>query len=359
MVDFNSFLKWAENTFGASNVVIRGDEININSPWAEDTKYHLACAPDGGKRSVSTGVYRCFKSQRTGTLASLIMEFDNCDYSDAVEILEGGSTLRYMEQQLEEFFSGKKKEPAKPIINPGELAIPEGCQKISDLPEEDFNRLKAVSYLESREIPHDGFYYGSSGRYKERIVIPYYDAKGRLIYYNGRYIGYDKKVGKYLGPPREVGIGKGDVLYAYEWPKIGSKIYVTEGEFDAITLNLCGFFGVACGGRYLTDTQLDMLRPYKICMAFDADKAGFEAQLGESSTGNDSVKDILKGEPLLGNYFTRRGISNLTFVRPPKDFKDWNNMMCELGEEIVQGYIKKCEQPFTDFTGSSLLSNKL
>ena len=346
-VDFDTFLKWAERTFGIANVVARSGEVHINSPWAEDTKYHLACAPDGGKHGCPTGVYRCYKSQRTGTLAGLIMEFDNCDFSDALDILEGGSTLRDLELQLEEDFGGGKKTPApEPVLEPGQLAIPEHCVRITDMPQTDFNRMEAVSYLLGRQIPPEKFYYGLDGRYKQRIIIPYYDKDGKLIYYNGRYIGADKNALRYLGPPKEVGIGKGDVLYAHEWPKPGSKVYVVEGEFDARTLNVCGFYGVACGGRYLTDKQLDMLRPYKICMSFDTDKAGFEAQLGVSQGKEKSVRDVFKGEVRLGNYFNRRGIGGLTYVRPPKVYKDWNNMMCELGEDIVKGYIEKCEKPF-------------
>ncbi len=153
---------------------------------------------------------------------------------------------------------------------------------------------------------------------------------------------------RYLGPPGEIGVGKGDVLYVHQWPKAGEKVYVTEGEFDARTLNVCGLFGVACGGRYLTNIQLEMLRPYKICMSFDTDKAGFEAQLGQNGGKEKSVKDVFKSEVRLGNYFNRRGIVGLTYVRPPKVYKDWNNMMCELGDDIVRGYIERCEKPFRD-----------
>ena len=73
------------------------------------------------------------------------------------------------------------------------------------------------------------------GRYKGRIIIPYYDKIGNLIYFNGRHLGNSKC--KYLGPPKDIGVGKEDVVFmAGKWPETGSIIYLCEGEFNAISL---------------------------------------------------------------------------------------------------------------------------
>jgi hypothetical protein len=357
-VDFDSFLTWAEGRFGKDNVIVKSGEVHVNSPWAEDTRHHLCCAPDGGKNQVESGVYRCFKTERRGTLVGLVMEFENCPYDEAWDILEGAGSLRELERRLDEFFNGKNREPEP--ADPTKLRLPDNSWLISQLPLDDFHRMEAAGYLEARQIPIDGFLYCTAGTYRNRIIIPYYDPAGRLIYFNARHVG--KSDLRYMGPPKEVGVGKGDVLYAHRWPKPGTRVYLTEGEFDARSLNVCGLYGVACGGRYLTNKQLEMLRPYKVCMCFDTDKAGFEAQVGTNHLP-DKLKDarelVRTDRVQIGNSLLRAGFTDLAFVRVPKQFKDWNKMLCDFGPEMVRAYIDRCEKRFDDGTILHLLAEKL
>lgn len=351
-VDFNAFLGWSQSQFGEENVVVKGHEVHINSPWVpDDAKFKLACDPSGGKRGIENGVYRCFKTERKGTLVRLVMDFEYCDYPEAIDILEGGGTLRELEKRLEEFFAAKNGAAPEPSAPPPGIELPEHCELITRLPDRDPAKAEAAGYLTGRKIPPDGFYYCGDGLYRQRVIIPYYDSRGNLIYFNGRALNPKSSL-RYLGPPKELGIGKGDVLYAHQWPKAGTRVYVCEGEFDARTLNLCGFYGFACGGRYLTEKQLMMLRPYKVCMAFDSDRAGYDAQIGKSFQIDERMtrKDIVGTDKVdLGNALLKAGFKNVTYVRPPKVFKDWNKMMCEVGPDMVAAYIRTCEKKLDEW----------
>ncbi len=265
------------------------------------------------------------------------MEVDNCSYEEAKEILSGNTPIRILEEELDKFFQQKDEEQN----NPEELRIklPLYTYLISNLSKSSLLRMEAEDYLTSRKLPIDGLYVCSTGDYKNRIIIPYYDAKGKLIYFNGRNMA--KKGLRYLGPDKNIGIGKADVIYAPKWPIAGSKIYLTEGELDALTLYACGFNGMACGGKYLSDKQIDFIRNYKICLALDEDTAGFSGILE-------------MGKKLIANQ-----ISDITFVRPPVGIKDWNKMLVKFEIGIIEAWIQKYEKPFDEWTESTLLNNLL
>ena len=262
-IDFDTFVRWAEDKFNGL-VIVKGNEVKINSVFCEDNKFHLWCSPQGGKYKRQGGCYHCWKTGNKGTLLGLVMQVEGCTYQEAQEILEGGTSIRLLEEKLNEFFENKEKT----IIRPeSKIKLPDEACLISDL--SPMHRMEVENYLINRRIPIDGFYYCTYGEYRSRIVIPYYDKNGKLIYFNSRHIGKSKL--RYMGPPKTCGVGKSDVIFTQKWVETGSKIHLTEGEFDAITLSVCGFNGFACGGKNLSDKQLDMLRNYKICLCLDTD----------------------------------------------------------------------------------------
>jgi hypothetical protein len=336
MASFEAFVNWAKDRFGEDNIIVKGHEVKINSIFADDTKHHLWCNPYGGKGGYSDGVYRCFYTEHRGTLVGLIMLVDSCSLDEARRILGGETPFWELEAKLDAIFSGKADEqPLEPAPLPaGLLKLPEYCFRIAEMPRESTDRMSAEDYLTSRKLPSDSLYYCTAGQFRQRIIIPYLDREGRLIYYNGRTIG--KSALRYLGPDKACGIGKADVLYLPKWPKPGSKVYLTEGEFDALTLYLCGLYGCACGGKSLSDKQTVMLRDYKVCVALDADSAG--------RAGLTEMGKMLRG----------LGVNEVSFVRPPKGRKDWNTLYMEVGKEVLSAYIRIAEKEF-DIWGADML----
>jgi len=331
-IDFDSFVEWCEDRF-AGEVVVKGKEVRINSIFSPDHKHHMWCNPYGGKYHRDDGVYRCFYTDKKGTLIGLVMEVDNCSYEEAKEILSGNTPIRILEDELDKFF--KEKEEEKESLKEVKIKLPEYTYLISGLPNTSLLRIEAEDYLAKRKLPIEGLYVCSIGDYKNRIIIPYYNAKGELIYFNGRNLSY--KGLRYLGPDKNIGVGKGDVIYAPTWPVVGSRIYLTEGEFDAFTLKICGFNGMACGGKYLSDQQIELIRGYKVCLALDEDSAGFYGI-------------IEMGKKLLANQFI-----DTTFIRPPKGLKDWNNMLVTYKAEMVAAWVTQNEKSFDDFTAEMMM----
>lgn len=329
MVSYDRFLSWAKEKFG--DVTLAGDEIKINSIFHDDRGHHLWCNP-------SKNCYHCWKTDESGNLFDLIVKVDRCSYDEAVDRLEQGNYLRYMEQKIAEMYGApKEKHFGDNVLKCEilkEIELPPYTFLIDNLAEDYAWRIRAETYMESRGLSAEGMFVCIAGRYGQRLVIPYYAPDETLIYWNARTLGNSKV--RYMGPDDEiVGVGKSQVMYMKSWAKPESKIYLVEGEFDAMSLHKCGLNAGALGGKNLNDRQIELLhakqyqlvKSYKICMAFDNDKSGEFA-----------LNTI--GRNLLGS------VKDLSYIRPPIKYKDWNEMLVNEGERIVNLYIAAEEQQF-------------
>jgi DNA primase len=343
MIDFDAFVDWAEKRFG--DIIVKGKEVKVNSIFDDgDIKYKLWCNPTGGTKGRDHGVYHCYKTGKIGTLVGLVMQVEGCSPEEAIDIL-GGNEMADLEENMRAFFNSPFVPSNEPVIETVakaetvKLTMPEGTYLISEVATYNKSRAEAEHYLNGRKLPITGLYVGIDGRYRERILIPYYDRQGKLIYYNARYIGTSSKPTKYLGPPNELGIGKADVLYMPSWPSEGTRVYVTEGEFDTMALNLVGLHGAAIGGGQFSTRHKDFLAPYKITMAGDNDD--------DNTAGTDTL--IRVGDALMAN-----GFSEVEFVRPPKGFKDWNDFYKKFPVQLVRKYIEENSKSYNEITASQL-----
>jgi len=146
------------------------------------------------------------------------------------------------------------------------------------------------------------------------------------------------KVIRYLKPKKA---DQDNALYMTEWPNPGKKIYIMEGEFDAISLQLAGYIGCACGGKHLSDAQIEMIRHYEPVLAFDTDESGLKALID------------------VGAALLERGFPKVSYVRPPAAYKDWNKFLQCRDTETIQMYISKFEKPFTSVTADLLKAKHL
>ncbi len=319
-IDYTIFWEWACEHFGEDNCYQSGEEVCINSPFVTDSGHHLWCNPN-------KGVYHCWKSNECGTIINLIMEREGCSFPEAQEILGGDRILHKLEEKIAAFFV-KNKEI---IVKKSSLELPPNTFKITSLATDNRLRKLATTYLSSRCIPIDGLYVCGLGKYADRIIIPYYDKDGNLIYFNGRDMTGKQKL-RYRGPEKEVGIGKSEVIWMKEWPKDGTMIYLTEGEFDAMSLCQCGFNGAAIGGKQFFDKQLQLIKQYNLAICFDLDKYGLEAL--------NKVGAFIRSMQFV------RGAKNdkISFVKPAKGFKDWNDMLIKLNPAIIHEYVRATER---------------
>lgn len=328
MIDYEIFLDWVKEHF--DHFTESSGEIKVNSIFVDDYKGHLWINPN-------KNAYHCWKSGHSGNLYDLVSKVTKCPYHEAKELFSDDGDLRSLESKLDSFFERKEK----PKITTSSLSLPPNTFAINELNE--MFKGQVTNYLSARKIQWENLLFCTSGKYRNRIIIPYYNRDGKLIYWNGRDISNSPE--RYMGPDKNCGVAKGDVIYASEWPTKGSKVYLTEGEFDAISLTKCGITGVACGGKELSDKQMELLSPYRISICFDTDKSGA-----------DALNKI--GDKLIGN-----GVNNISYVRPPvnkaePDKKmDWNKMLVEFGEKIVASYVFANEKPFSQWTSSALRFN--
>ncbi|WP_426532721.1 DNA primase [Bradyrhizobium sp. McL0615] len=120
-------------------------------------------------------------------------------------------------------------------------------------------------------------------RFRDRVMFPITDARGRVIAFGGRALEKDVPA-KYLNSPETPLFHKGDNLYnlatARQATHNGSPLIVVEGYVDVIAMVTAGFGGaVAPLGTALTENQLTLL--WKMAdepiLCFDGDRAGQKA----------------------------------------------------------------------------------
>jgi DNA primase len=116
-------------------------------------------------------------------------------------------------------------------------------------------------------------------RFRDRIMFPIRDARGRTIAFGGRII--DQGEPKYLNSPETVLFHKGRELYAlYETRRARSnltRLLIVEGYMDAVRLHQAGIdYAVATLGTATTAEHLRRLFRLvpTVVFAFDGDRAG-------------------------------------------------------------------------------------
>jgi DNA primase len=122
-------------------------------------------------------------------------------------------------------------------------------------------------------------------RFRERIIFPIADARGRIVSFGGRALDPNARA-KYLNGPETALFHKGRVLYGLaEARKLlhaggeGAPLVVVEGYMDVIACQRAGIAGVAAMGTALTEEQMEVLWRLHAepTLCFDADAAGVRA----------------------------------------------------------------------------------
>jgi DNA primase len=118
-------------------------------------------------------------------------------------------------------------------------------------------------------------------RFRDRLMIPICDLRGRVIGFGGRTLSDEQP--KYLNSPETELFDKGNTLYGLDRAKDSisktDRAVVVEGYFDVIALHAVGITSaVAALGTALSSAQVKQLVKFteskQIILNFDADKAG-------------------------------------------------------------------------------------
>ncbi|HCY18005.1 TPA: DNA primase [Candidatus Nomurabacteria bacterium] len=262
--------------------------------------------------------YYCFGCGAKGDIFSFIEEFEGLDFKGALKILaeragiplvqyskekEGEKEKLYRAMEEATKFFEKNLAENKKIL---EYLKSRGLEEktIGDF-KIGFSLLDwrtLFEYLKSKgfsdkEIElaglvkktEKGFY----DRFRGRIMFPISDSSGRIIAFSGRIFEDDGKSAKYLNSPDTPIFSKSAVLYGLDKAKESIRknnfSILVEGQMDLILSHQAGFRNtVATSGTALSDatvskenvvSNLGLLRRLSgnIILAFDADRAGFNA----------------------------------------------------------------------------------
>lgn len=149
---------------------------------------------------------------------------------------------------------------------------------------------------------------GTFDRFRNRIMFPIRDARGRMTGFGARIVDPDD-VPKFLNSPQTAVFDKGRLLYGLDKARkairSNDQAVIVEGYLDVIALHQAGYENVVSPmGTALSEAQLYLLKRYsrRIVLALDADAAGDKATL----RGLDIARGALDRE--MDPVFDARGL---------------------------------------------------
>ena len=303
----------------ADIVEIIGARVQLKKAGRE----YKACCPFHDEKTPSFWVspdkqfYHCFGCGKHGTVLGFLMDHDHMAFPEAVEELatrlgvevphEGGSdagprraedSLYDLTKEVARFYAEGLTRDARArdyVARRGLTAETLERFQIGYAPNSWNELLRRFGAAESgRKALSDaglivererGQVQGAErhyDRFRDRIMFPIRDARGRTIAFGGRII--DAGEPKYLNSPETLLFHKGRELYAlYETRRARTnltRLLIVEGYMDAVRLHQAGIdYAVATLGTATTAEHLRRLFRLvpAIVFAFDGDRAGRQA----------------------------------------------------------------------------------
>lgn len=265
--------------------------------------------------SQSKQFYHCFGCGAHGNAIGFLMEFERLEFPVAVEMLarqagvevpverntnpekkkKQDSLYDQLDKAQQHFALQLRQHPSKERAikylkgrqltgttakNFGIGYAPPGWENLREAlvkAEKDEQQLIEAGLLIKRE-DRDGCY----DRFRDRIIFPIRDNRGRTIAFGGRVLGDDKP--KYLNSPESPVFHKGNELYGlYEARQASnrlSRFLIVEGYMDVVALAQHGInYAVATLGTSTSEAHLNKLfrMVSEVIFCFDGDDAGRKA----------------------------------------------------------------------------------
>jgi len=294
------------------------DVVDSRVKLKKTGKNYSACCPFHDEKSPSFTVspdkqfYYCFGCGASGSALGFILDYERQSFPDAVEELakmaglevprearndspahkERKSLYKLLEQADQYFQQQLRHSPAKQhAVNylkerglSGAIArdfgigyAPPGWDnllKSIGLEEHDRHLLVEGGMVIAKEEDNKRY-----DRFRNRIMFPIRDVRGRVIGFGGRVLGDDKP--KYLNSPETPVFHKGRELYGLHEARKAHKelprLLVVEGYMDVVALAQYGIlYGVATLGTACGEDHMNLAFKYtnEVVFCFDGDKAG-------------------------------------------------------------------------------------
>lgn len=265
------------------------------------------------------GQFFDFSSGKTGDLISFLQETERLSFVEAVERLAAEAGLTVPVASVQAGVVERQRQGLSDWLDlaskwfQSELRRPKGESARAylerrGLPEKEWSRF-GVGYAPGGRTdlkdflvakgarpadlvdtgllisPDDGS--APFDRFRDRIIFPIADARGRVVSFGGRALDPKAKA-KYLNGPETSVFHKGRNLYGLADARKmlsaaareqTSQLVVVEGYMDAIACQRAGIAAVAPMGTALTEEQMELLWRYhnEPTLCFDGDTAGQRA----------------------------------------------------------------------------------
>jgi len=304
----------------ADIVQIIGEHVNLKRSGVR----YLGLCPFHGEKTPSFSVhpgqqfYYCFGCGASGDVFSFVMNYHHLDFRHALEALAQKFNISLPERKQSAYEQEREKQ--RRLLFTVNQKVAEHYHRFL---RDDPRAQAARSYLAERGIldqMQDRYLLGYApgpevvgwnflgtvldsaeqqaavhlgllakkenggcyDRFRDRIMFPIFDARGRVTGFGGRIIGAGNP--KYLNSPESDVYSKGRLLFGLyhqrEAIRVQRRAVLVEGNFDLLSLIAHGFEPVVAPlGTALTREQVRLLKALadEVVILFDGDEAGLKA----------------------------------------------------------------------------------
>lgn len=357
-----NFLEEIKNRIAVSDIVARkvklqrrGREFVGLSPFKPEKTPSFTVNDD-------KQFYHCFATGKHGSIFDFIMETEGLSFPEAVERLASEAGMQMPERDPRAAERAQKQAGLVDVTElsakwfQAQLKTPAADaarayltkRGVSDEMIERFGigyappaRTALVEALSARQVgldklveagmaiaPDDGK--APYDRFRDRIMFPIADARGRVIAFGGRAMSADAPA-KYLNSPETPLFHKSHVLYNFAQARQPSydsnSVMIAEGYMDVVGMARAGMYNAVAGlGTAITEQQINLAwrLAAEPVMCLDGDQAGLRA----------AYRAADRALPLL-----KPGYSLRFAILPPG--KDPDDVVAEGGAEAMQALIGK------------------
>ena len=362
------------------------DVIDSRVALKKSGRNYVACCPFHNEKTPSFSVspekqfFHCFGCGASGNLIGFVMDFERLDFVDAIELLahsqgltvprEGGTSRSQPQDD--------SRQPLYPLLEASNRYFQQQLRQHPDAP-------RAVAYLRQRGLsgevakqfnigfappgwdnlqktltsqghkPQDMLQSGmltqndqgrSYDRFRDRVMFPIRDRRGRVIAFGGRVLDDSKP--KYLNSPESPVFHKGNELYGFYEARQAlrslDRVLIVEGYMDVVALAQFGIhyamatLGTATSSEHIT--RLFRLCP-EIVFCFDGDQAGRAAALRGLETALPQMQDGRQAKFM----FLPDGDDPDSLIRRigKQDFEQAITQAQPLSEFLLQHLLQQCD----------------
>ena len=322
--------------------------------------------------------YHCFNCGVSGNVVTFLMEYDGIEFVDAVEVLAEQLSIevpreetghkqnsasyvdrkdlyqlmaditRYYQQQLRTHKNSEKV--INYLKNRGLSGKTAKYFQIGYAPDgwDEVRKTFAINKQIEQQLIDAGMLIskdngGSYDRFRDRLMFPINDRRGRVIGFGGRV--FDDTTPKYLNSPETPIFHKGKELYGLYQVKQSEKdvkrILVVEGYMDVVALGEFDInYAVASLGTATTPDHIQLLfrQTSEVICCFDGDNAGRTAAWRALENALPAIQDG----------------RTLRFMFLP-DGEDPDSLVQKEGKEFFEKLIDQA-MPLSDFLFQQLLT---